>query len=135
MISADRIDQSDPSDVTLSAQTLESSYGVCSDQRFREQITAASCSATLIEDDLIVTAGHCIGSQAECLSQRFVLGYLMEEDGLAPLSSSDVFYCLQLLVSYDDGEADYAFIKLDRPVPLTQGEPVLLHEVAQHKAL
>lgn len=123
MISAQAIDMSDPSDVGLFADTLGSSYGLCPDQRFRDQPTASSCSATLIDDDLLVTAGHCIGSQAECRAQRFVLGYYMEQEGLAPLSASDVFLCEELVLSYDDGEVDYAFIKLDRPVPITQGEP------------
>jgi len=123
MISSQAIQVLDNGSVALRATTLANSYGLCLDQRFRDQPTAASCSATLIDDDLLVTAGHCLGSQQECQAQRFVLGYQMELEGLAPLSSGDVFSCQQLVMTYDDGQVDYAFVKLDRPVPLTQGEP------------
>ena len=123
MIPSDRIDESDPSNIELRAATVGQNYRLCDDQRFRDQLAAASCSATLIEDDLIVTAGHCITSQEDCLGQRFVLGYLMEANGLAPLSSSDVFSCQQLILTYNDNEVDYAFVRLDRPVPNERGEP------------
>lgn len=123
MIPAPLIDTRNPNDVRLLSNTLANDYGLCADQRYLDQPTAASCSSTLIDDDLLVTAGHCIRSQQSCLNQRFVLGYYMEADGLATLTTEHIFSCLQLVATYDDGDVDYAFVKLNRPVPIELGEP------------
>lgn len=124
MISSRSITIDQDGSVSLRAGTLDQRYGLCSNQRYQEQITAASCSATLIDDDLIVTAGHCVETQAECESQKWVLGYLMEDESqLGPMNSADVFGCGQLVLSLNTNTLDYAFIRLDRAVDPLRGEP------------
>ena len=73
---------------------------------------------------MIVTAGHCVESQAECESKRFVFGYYMQDsNNLAPINTNQVFNCQRLLSNINRFPLDYAFIKLDRPVDATIGEP------------
>src|SRR5262245_61927538 len=48
-----RIDYAEPS--ALRAVSLAEGLGVCEDERFAEQPTAAFCSGTLLDDDLLLT--------------------------------------------------------------------------------
>ena len=142
MFSADSVRVGDDGQVSLQSTTLGQRYQLCNDQRYISQPAAASCSSTLIDDDLIVTAGHCVGTQAECQSKRFILGYQMDSaEDLAPITSESVFSCSPLVLSVDTNGLDYAFIRLDRPVnpmlaepapiiqnsePLDQNEPLVM---------
>ena len=54
----------------------------------------------------------------------FVLGYHMEgPNSLAAISSDQVFSCQELILSVNTLALDYAFIKLDRAVDPSIGEP------------
>ncbi|MFN3199359.1 MAG: trypsin-like serine peptidase [Bradymonadia bacterium] len=131
----------DPDRATLRASTLNQNIPLCEGERFAEQLTAADCSGTLIDEDLVLTAGHCIENQAACNQLAFVFGYHHGEspDALSPITSDDVYTCRELIVSFDDGRADYAIVQLDRPAvahtpapvrpgdgPMVQGESVTL---------
>ena len=110
--------------VTVQGGTLGRRFRLCNDQRYRNQIAASSCSATLIDDDVVVTAGHCVESQAECESKRFVFGYYMQDsENLAPINTNQVFTCQRLLSNINRFPLDYAFIQLDRAVDSSIGEP------------
>jgi MYXO-CTERM domain-containing protein len=119
MIPDDAIDASDPSNVVLVADTLTEAYGVCSDERFGPQLTAAYCSATLIAPDLVLTAGHCI-TASSCANFNFVFDYYMTgESALHPLTADDVYPCAQVVVRAQTStprNLDYAIVRLDRPV-------------------
>ncbi|MCB9508435.1 MAG: trypsin-like peptidase domain-containing protein [Myxococcales bacterium] len=132
MVSARQIDMRDPSDVVVSGQSLGDSYSLCSDEPFYDQPTAASCSGTLIDDDLILTAGHCV--QGGC-SDRWVFNYYYEsEDQLATITGEDIYQCADVVVESTSGwggggGADYAIVQLDRaatprhtPVPFNTAQ-------------
>lgn len=119
MIDRSEIDDDDPANVQIDGDVLGPSYSLCTDERFYDQMSAASCSGTLIDDDLVLTAGHCVGVD-DCGSNRWVFRYLYESEGeLSPLTAEDVYNCEETLVrrvsSTRDGEWDYAIIRLDRP--------------------
>jgi hypothetical protein len=103
-----------------STQTLGQRHNLCADQRFRTQPTAASCSGTLIDDDLVLTAGHCIENLSDCAGHFFVFDYLFESEGSMPsLDRDDVYRCVDLIVSGArdiPGALDLAIVQLDRPV-------------------
>ncbi len=122
--------------VTVQGGTLGRRYRLCNGQRYRNQVTAASCSATLIDDDIIVTAGHCVETQAECETKRFVFGYYMQNGtSLAPINSNQVFTCQRLLSNINTSALDYAFIQLDRPVDSSVGEPAQVTQSAEPLSL
>jgi hypothetical protein len=132
--------------------TLGDAAGLCADQRFADQPTSGSCSGTLIDTDLVLTAGHCVSNRADCASAVFVFDYLYEADGVMPaLDREDVYRCASLVVDGDrhiPGGLDLAIVQLDRPVvgrapvevaftlpvgglpatrgPLTLGEPLVM---------
>lgn len=100
--------------------------GLCSNEPFYEQETAAFCSGSLVTPDTIVTAGHCVRTQESCNSTRFVFGFRLDAAGVQPrqVASDHVFACAKLIhsVANATGE-DFAVVKLDHPVPFVQPLP------------
>jgi V8-like Glu-specific endopeptidase len=99
------------------------SLGLCATEPFYDQETAAFCSGFLIAPDVIVTAGHCIRTQANCDSTNFVFGFRFDAPEAQPrsVSTDHVFKCTQLIFSVASpaGE-DFAIAKIDRPVTFVQ---------------
>lgn len=132
-IEPSNLDESDPFQVTIDAPTLQQTTRLCEGERFTSQPAAASCSATLIDDDLILTAGHCARGRQMCESMRFVFRYYMESEGaLATILHEDVFRCAEVVVRNEgftrDGVFDHGIIRLDRratprftPAPVARG--------------
>lgn len=115
------------------------SMGLCTNEPFYEQETAAFCSGFLVTPDTIVTAGHCSRSQETCESTKFVIGFRLEAQGAQPhqVATDQVYSCRQLVhtVANATGE-DFAVIKLDRAV--TQVPPLTYRQsgsIAQGDAL
>ncbi len=106
----------DPSSgvVTLSGPTLRDRRGLCEGEAFLEQPAVASCSATLIDDDLVLTAGHCVES-VECVDQRYVFGWYYDApDALREIDQSSVYACAEIVAFAHDAQNDYAIVRLDR---------------------
>ncbi len=122
-----------PTDVKFLGPTLERSQSLCYGERFANDPTTAFCSGTLIDDDLVLTAGHCITSEAECRTTRFVFKYYRTTaTALERVTTEDVFSCARIVARSErteaDGVHDYAIIKLDRrasprfsPAPVVEG--------------
>ncbi len=101
----------------LQALDDQTARGLCSDQPFLEQPTAAFCSGFFVGNDLIVTAGHCLLTAAECKQTAFIFDYAIEHAGdLANTVPAGNVYGCKKLVSRKDGADDYAIVQLDRPV-------------------
>ncbi len=112
--------------VQISAEPLADAAGLCTGERFAEQPAAATCSAVLVDDDVIVTAGHCVRADEDCRGLRFVFGYRWVAGALAPIQPGDVHACREVIARRrDPPEAtprlDYAFVRLDRPVTRLAG--------------
>lgn len=150
-----RLDESDPSNVRVVAESVGQTMNLCKEERFWTDPAAAECSGTLIADDLVLTAGHCLKRERQglrrrspeevCKARRFVFRYYNEApEVLHPITADDVFRCAELLVHRDDvneptdepttpGAAlDFALVRLDRsaapryrPVKLRMSPPVL----------
>ncbi len=95
--------------------------GLCDGERYGDQPTMGSCSATLIDDDLVLTAGHCTAAAADgipCADAQFVFDYFYVASGqLEEIDADDVYDCAEVVVEeYGVGGEDYAIVRLDRPV-------------------
>ncbi|MBN9682501.1 MULTISPECIES: trypsin-like peptidase domain-containing protein [unclassified Corallococcus] len=131
------IDDSNPNNVVLSDVTLDDWENLCTDQRFRNDPAPAFCSGTLIDDDLVLTAGHCVETAADCRDTRFVFKfYKTAENTLETLTTQDIFSCKSIvtrkLVESGDRYVDFAIIRLDRsaaprftPAPIRPGNDAL----------
>jgi hypothetical protein len=117
---ASGIDASNPASVVFQSPTLQEAQGLCSTERFLDDPTAGFCSGTLIDDDLVLTAGHCARNPGECSAMRIVFNYYRPGDGaLQTVTTEDIFSCAAVVVnerSNNNRETpDYAIIRLDRP--------------------
>lgn len=92
-------------------------YGLCKGEPFYYQPTLANCSAFLVGEDLVATAGHCINSDS-CPRYAFAFNFRMknEDEAYTEFESADVYSCKQVIVSQFSHYQDYALVKLDRPV-------------------
>jgi hypothetical protein len=132
MVRASRLSVAADGAVTVSARPLGSAQRLCEGEAHRDQPALASCSATLIDDDLVLTAGHCVDGWA-CAEQRFVFDWYHEAPGvLAPLDADDVYACADVVAFEYSGSNDFAIVRLDRappgpPVPVRRG-PVMVNE-------
>ncbi len=119
MISNTRIDASDPDNVVLrSSETLGEGEDLCDTERFFDQPKTSVCSGTLIADNVIVTAGHCVDEEDNCTDRSWVFGYEYASEGvLGTVTADDVYTCARVIEWVDDDEfGDWGLIELDRPV-------------------
>jgi len=91
---------------------------MCSSELFTSQPAPGFCTGFLVEEDILVTAGHCL-QKVPCADTKVVFGFQMESgDSLAPLSQENVYQCVeviaQVLPESENQYLDYAIIKLDR---------------------
>ncbi|NNC19033.1 trypsin-like serine protease [Corallococcus exiguus] len=137
LLTPDFIDDSNPNNIIVDQTPLSEWEGLCTDQRFYNDPAPAFCSGTLIDDDLVLTAGHCVTSAAECADTRFVFKfYKTSENTLETITSQDVFSCKSIVVrrqsSNSAGDLDYAIIRMDRsaaprftPAPVRAGNTAM----------
>ncbi|MBC7171902.1 MAG: trypsin-like serine protease, partial [Polyangiaceae bacterium] len=118
------------------SERINATYGepLCPGERFGEQTTIGLCSGTLIDDDLVLTAGHCFDG-SECGDESFVFDYFYGVAGiLEEIDSDDIYACREIVVrrlDEDNPGADYAVVRLDRPVVGRTPAPVdVRYEVA-----
>lgn len=115
------IGREDDDTYSLFTMSLKDNRGLCDDEPFGNQPIAASCSGTLIDDDLVLTAGHCIDATSPCESYNYVFDYyLSDANTLETIDDEDVYTCRRLFLDRDpagaDQTPDFAVIQLDRPV-------------------
>jgi len=116
-----RINREPDGRYALYTQSLEDLRGLCADESFGNQPTAASCAGVLIDDDLVLTAGHCIDLGTPCDSYTYVFNYYLDApDRLAAIRDEDVYSCAGVVLRGTprarEQTPDFAIVQLDRPV-------------------
>jgi hypothetical protein len=117
MIPKSRLTDTANSMVNISAKMYGQDYNLCKDEPFYDQPTGANCSAFLVADDLVATAGHCISS-FECADNAFVFGYNEQAQGQHPdkVSKNEVYGCKEVIANEMTSAQDYSLVRLDRKV-------------------
>jgi V8-like Glu-specific endopeptidase len=121
MIANEFITPAAGNNVEITAPLFKEIYRLCPTERFRDQITAANCSGTLIGKDIILTAGHCFAEAGlDCKGYSWVFDYRLNNNGSNKfiLPRTNVYKCKQILKKVEDKKRniDYALIRLDRDV-------------------
>ena len=110
----------------LTGRSLGERMDLCKEEPFRDQKSSAICSGFLVGEDLLVTAGHCVNSEAKCINYRWVFNYKVSsaDSPDVVVSNDDIYSCKKIIKTVYPGgrNDDYALIQLDRKV--TVAEPV-----------
>lgn len=104
---------------TLVTEPYGQGLGLCSDEPFYSEETAAYCSGFLVAPDIVVTAGHCLPNIAACTSTKFVFNFRIESEGQMPrvLPSDQVYDCKELIYTIREPQGeDFAIARLNREV-------------------
>ena len=116
---------------TLKTVNFGDRMNLCPGEKFREQPIGAFCSGSLVGDDIIITAGHCIKTDADCQGTKIVFGYAVKAEGgqaVTSMPASEVYTCAKIIKRFLAGEPgstnpagqnlgpDFAVIQLDRKV-------------------
>lgn len=119
MVSKDSISYDQDDNILLKGTSLEG-RGMCSSERFAKQPTVASCSGFLVGEDLLVTAGHCIKSAADCEKYKWVFDYKVEHENQQTVTvpQTSVYNCKEVVNTVLDKLSmdDFALIRLERKV-------------------
>lgn len=100
-------------------ENAEPTLPFCTTEKFRNQPRWADCSGTLISEDRILTAGHCVPTAKDCAQAKIVFDYaiMTGEKSVASISGDNVFSCKKVIAfSNLKLDTDFAIIQLDRPV-------------------
>lgn len=118
-------DSIDNSMVNFPHRTLKSVLPqLCRSERFIEQFSVGNCSGFLVAPNILVTAGHCMVTETECATNKWVFDFKQDT---TQFKKSNVYSCKKIIIQkylYNKHEvSDYAVIELDRKVegrePLT----------------
>ncbi len=139
----------DPEDSSWARKPVK----ICSDEPFRGEVMAGTCSGVLIAPDMVLTAGHCMEDQADCLSSYWAFDYRQENsigslgltfegskadpESIIMIKQSNLFSCERILArqsSADDNDPerlDFALIQLNNYVYDRAPQPLRKQGVAQ----
>jgi hypothetical protein len=106
-------------DWILRADTLREVSNLCPEERFASFVAAAFCTAVLVDDLHVMTAGHCLVDRQGC-RDGFKLAFGYVGDG-SPLETKNVFDCVAVEAFHHDAwdsprRLDYALLRLDRSI-------------------
>ncbi len=118
-----------------SAQLKTVNFGermnLCPGTKFMEQPIGAFCSGSLVGPDLVMTAGHCVKTEADCKNIKLAFGYAVKQNGaeaVTTLPAGEIYSCASIVKRFLAGDPgmtnpsgqnlgpDFALIKLDRKV-------------------
>lgn len=108
--------------IEITAGALGDVYHLCPSESFRQQPAAARCSGVLMDDTLVLTAGHCANKIAACADQHWVFNYFMSaSEAPVVVQEVDDYRCKSTPLATKrvdpDGRIwDFGWVELDRPV-------------------
>jgi len=92
---------------------------MCTGELFATQTAPGLCTGFLVNEDILVTAGHCL-EKISCSDTSIIFDFYMQADNsLVALTKENVFECSKVIAketpTTENPYTDYAIIKLDHP--------------------
>jgi len=106
---------------------------LCPTEIFFDQPTAAWCTGFLIDEDIIVTAGHCV-SQNTINKFKYVFGFrMLAKDNAVTLVNKEEVYSAKEIIgrTFTPDGADWALVRLGKKVDIKSHPPLQFRQGAQ----
>jgi hypothetical protein len=122
----------------LKTRRLRDVWGLCAKENFADQQSGAYCSGTLVGEDAVLTAGHCVREISNASNVpyanfiNFIFGFQIERQGNTgptTLPASQVFHGKEVIAGKMVGTLDWALVRLERSVPASLAQPVMAWRV------
>jgi len=119
--------------LAFGSETLTDVFDLCPSEPFVWEPSLADCSGVLLDDDLVVTAAHCV-TFLPCQNQLWVFGYAILNEGARPqLDEGALYRCRSVPVSEygttrEGRRLDFAVVQLDRPVSSHRQAPTITNQ-------
>lgn len=107
--------------LSIKTKSLKDGLNFCESEKFLDEPIVSSCTAFLIQKDVILTAGHCVKDKFDCKKQTWVFDYTNSADNLFQnfeisfLESKSV-KCIELISHAVNQKSDYAIIKINKKI-------------------
>ena len=130
-ITAEHLARDSAGNFAIVSETLGAVNNLCPEEAFTSQPAAATCSGVLVDDQLVLTAGHCVSEDLTCDNRLLVFDYaITDPDRALAVDERAIYRCRSIpLRNYgldpSGRRYDYAFVELDRPVSSAR-QPVTL---------
>lgn len=122
LVNVSELDPTTGQPIMPPTETLTRRRGLCAGQRFGDQPTIGpACSAVLVRDDLVATAGHCVG---DIKPNWAVFDYRIDNVWKQGLEIPRVNAHRVSLLNQGVGGEDLALYRLDPPVRASERTPV-----------
>jgi Trypsin-like peptidase domain len=140
VVPRDALSKADDGSLALRSETLAERFGVCDDVPFANQLSLAECTGTLVDANLVLTAGHCFEHAVDCENFLFVFDYALDEQGEVSIDEEDVYECTRSYVHENDLYdptliRDYALVELARRVVGRAPVPVAMRSAQAGEAV
>ncbi len=101
----------------------------------------STCSATLVGNDLVISAAHCVDSESDIASMSIILNYQTNADGSVPAGYSPVFHKVTEMFKHGtlgvSSNLDYMLLRIKTPpgglgvspVPMRSSRPAAGEQV------
>ncbi|MEP5341408.1 MAG: trypsin-like peptidase domain-containing protein [Algibacter sp.] len=113
--------QDDSGMYKLNTKNFGTSQNLCSTEKFSSQPVGAFCSGFAVNQNTIVTAGHCFKIDSELEDIRFIFGYKLNTINNVNITfSPEAIFSAKRLISkkLDNGRGkDYAIIETNEQIP------------------
>ncbi len=103
-----------------------SRIGFCREARFSEQQSVARCSSSLVGEDLILTAGHCVDEDLKRWCSEYSVVFDFKTGNNKEISKENVYHCKEVVyrVFEEPFGEDLSLIRLTRKV--TGRKPIMI---------
>lgn len=92
---------------------------MCPGEKYATQPQWGFCTGALVGPDLVLTAGHCVTNEKECLHTRLIFDFnLMDrEDEIKTIKKQVIFSCVEIIYRKEEiSGSDFAIIRIDRQI-------------------
>jgi V8-like Glu-specific endopeptidase len=98
------------------ASSLQENVNMCLNEKFITRPSLSACTAFLVAEDIIVTAGHCFQDYSDCKTKKIIFEMTAQKQSSKgyTILSKNVFSCKEIIRSQFGGDSDFAIIRLDK---------------------